>query len=50
MEGFDSRIFNGIWKVDETGETLHAVYDFGFVMNSSGQIKIYYKDGGFYTI
>jgi hypothetical protein len=50
LAGFDSRYFVGILNNQATGEKLHAVYNFGFVMNSSNQIKIYYKDGGFHNI
>ena len=50
MDGLDTNLYTRIMKNNETGETLYVLYDHGFVINSSKQIKIHFQNGGFPTI
>ena len=50
LEGFNSRFYLGTLTDKTTGESLYVIYNYGFVINRSSQIKIYFKNGGFHTL
>ncbi|NQU32410.1 MAG: hypothetical protein HQ521_04180 [Bacteroidetes bacterium] len=47
--GFNSLFYNGTLNSKTTGEKLFVIYDYGFVINKSLQIKIFYSNGGFHS-
>ena len=50
QQGFNPEFYNGNVTINETGEKLYVVYDYGFIINQESKIKIYYYDWGFNKI